>query len=345
MELVTWWLSAALLLAVVAAWFVLRSRHKKLQAKTTDTRLPLANSYRLTRLPEYQKYLRQYRNLIRGALVIAVISMLMIIILAGRPTTKSVIQPEMRNRDIVLCLDVSLSMIEVDAEILRIYAELSKGFKGERLSLVLFASSPVTVFPLTDDYEFITEQLQTAAKAFQDSGSGTYDSESSRRMYALLSGVYSGEGSSLIGDGLAGCVSRFDKLDSKRSRSIILGTDNELSGSPIVTLREAAEFAKDKDIRVYGLNPNDYSYKSKYSNYVPDTVKEFKEAMLLTNGDYYKMEDAAAASTIIAKVSEQEATRFKGTPQIVYSDQPQVFLIMFLIGFVGLMIISWRLRI
>ena len=67
--------------------------------------------------------------------------------------------------------------------------------------------------------------------------------------------------------------------------------------------------------------------------------------MLLTSGDYYKMTDIGAVPSIIDKVTEQEATRFKGTPQIVYSDQTVIFLAILLISFVALMIISWRLRV
>ena len=73
-------------------------------------------------------------------------SVVMIIILAGRPTTKTVIEPESRNRDIMLCLDVSGSMYEADSEILRVYAELSKGFKGERIGLVLLIARRLLFF-------------------------------------------------------------------------------------------------------------------------------------------------------------------------------------------------------
>lgn len=343
MELVTWWLSLLLSLTLVVVIIILRLRHQKRKSKSTDTALPLANSYRLTRLPEYQIYLKRYRQLILGALLVTIMSTVMIIILAGRPTAKGVIEPELRNRDIMLCLDVSGSMQQADSKILQVYAELSKGFKGERIGLMLFDSSPITVFPLTDDYDFVTRQLQAAVEALQSNKSSKYDPETTQRIYELLDGTYEGQGSSLIGDGLAGCVNRFDKLDHKRSRSIILGTDNFVAGNPIVTLKEAAEYAKDKDIRVYGINPDDYSTGGQYGKMTKE-AQEFKDAMLITNGDYYKLNDLSAVSTILNKVSEQEATRFKGTPQIVYSDQPLVFLIVLLISFTALIIISWRLH-
>lgn len=341
MELSLWWLSIAILCAVMISLIIAKRRHQKHGEKITG-KLPLANSFRLTRLPAYQKYLQRYTWLIRGALSVVMVAVLALVILAGRPTSHSVTYPETKNRDIILCLDVSGSMVEADAELTKIYAELSKGFKGERLGMVIFDSSPITVFPLTNDYDFIRQQLEGISEALgKGSKSDDFKSELSRRFYDLISGVNEGDGSSLIGDGLASCVSRFDRLDTKRSRSIIFGTDNYLSGNPVVTLKEAAQLAKDKDIRIYGINPADYS--SSYADSQP--VKEFKEAILLTNGDYYKLDNVSAASSIIKKVTEQDATRFKGSPQIVYTDQPQIFLCIFLFCFVALLVISWRLNI
>lgn len=55
MELVAWWLSLLLILVLVIAGAVSRLRNKKRQPKIAGTSLPVANSYRLIRLPEYQK--------------------------------------------------------------------------------------------------------------------------------------------------------------------------------------------------------------------------------------------------------------------------------------------------
>lgn len=69
-------------------------------------------------------------------------------------------------------------------------------------------------------------------------------------------GTMNGVGASLIGDGLASCVMRFDHADEQRARSIILATDNELNGSPpIVSLKEAADYSASKKIRIYTINP------------------------------------------------------------------------------------------
>ena len=44
-------------------------------------------------------------------------------------------------------------------------------------------------------------------------------------------------GTSLIGDGLATCVSSFDKVDLQRARSVVFATDNHLAGRPIIDRR------------------------------------------------------------------------------------------------------------
>ena len=157
--------------------------------------------------------------------------------------------------------------------------------------------------------------------------------------FDIFTGVTEGEGSSLIGDGLASCILRFDKLGTKRSRSIILATDNYANGAQIVDLWEAGALAKKNDIRIYGLNPNDYSvgtYKDKNST-------QFREVVLGTEGDYYKFDDPNAISGIIDKVSKQEAARFKGSPVSVISDKPQIPIAIIIVLTIALLGIFWRL--
>ena len=57
--------------------------------------------------------------------------LVMMIILTGRPSSVAVVSPEVKNRDIVLCLDVSRSMYEYDVEIIKTYRTLARKFDGE----------------------------------------------------------------------------------------------------------------------------------------------------------------------------------------------------------------------
>ena len=347
MELRFWWLGLVIAVCLAVWGLAVYWRRKKHPVKRSGGERPLANSWRLLQLQEYQAYIKRYRWLAWLVLAASMVVLLAGIILAARPTTISVVEPEMRNRDIILCLDVSGSMISTDAKIADVYAELAKNFDGERLGLVIFDSSPVVVFPLTDDYDFIAQRLWAVSRYFAPDAadSATLSDEQQELMSdvsnSMRFGIYQGQGSSLVGDGLASCVNRFDKLDSKRSRSIIFGTDNYVAGNPIVTLEEAADYAKEKDIRVYGINPADYSGGS----YTTKEAKAFKAAMLQTNGDYYKLDDVAAVGAIVDKVIEQDATRFKGSPQIVRTDVPQVFVYILLSALAVVMVAAWRMKV
>lgn len=342
MALVFWWLplllGALLLLGGLFTWRRHTPRRPAFQK-------PLANSARLTRLPLYQSLVRRHRRLIFLLLGLTGVAIITTLLLSGRPAHTQLVAPNMKNRDIVLCLDVSGSMTEANKEITALYSKLAKDFNGERLGLVIFDSSPITLFPLTNDAAFISNRLGAISRIFgrsaspDNSGEGGRE-EAYRQVADLLEGVNQGDGSSLIGDGLAACVNRFDALDQKRTRSIILGTDNYLSGKPLITLQEAANLATERAIRVYGINPADEGS----GEYKTPEAEAFKSAMLHTSGDYYRMDDPAAARTIIDKITAQDATRFQGSPQLIVADTPQPFIIVIFAIITILFGFLWRLR-
>jgi Ca-activated chloride channel homolog len=307
-----------------------KSRLKKSQ----KNHKPVANTKYIKQIPGYVEAIKKYKILVRATSLLAALLLVTMIILSMRPATKSTEAPQLRNRDIMLCLDVSGSMRKVNAKVVDVFAQLTKGFKGERIGLVIFDSSAATLFPLTDDYDYIIDMLNQTKEAFENE-------DYKKDVFDIFSGVSEGEGSSLIGDGLGSCVLRFDNKESKRSRSIILATDNYVSGNQIIDLKQAGLLAKESRIRVYGLNPSDYStefYKDKIS-------EEYRTVVLSTDGDYYKFEQPSAVSEIIQKITSQEATRFKGSPILQVSDAPQVFIIVAFLLVVTLFILFWRLGI
>ena len=334
MELVFWQLSLALIIIIALLWFaepiILRRYSRSKRHDALRQKLPIANTSRLRAFPLYIQQVKRYKRLLSVVLGLHALLLIMMIILAGRPSSVAVVSPEVKNRDIVLCLDVSRSMYEYDVEIIKTYRTLARKFDGERLGLVLFDRSPAVIFPLTDDASLIDSKLSLIEKALTPPGTLEY--------FDIFSGtvVSNGQGSSLIGDGLASCIGRFDKLDSKRSRSIILGTDNQLAGTPIISLPEAAELAKQKDIRVYGIYPN--SNKNREAE-----AAELKRTMLATSGDYYALRDKNTIPNIVQKIAAQDTSRFKGTPRVTRTDQPQLLLYGMLIIIISLIIIDWRL--
>lgn len=336
MELMFWWLiPPALVIAALAGWRAFRP-----DRQANARRRPVANADRLTALPEYQAALRRHRRWLAVAALAAVTLVVSAVAAAARPVELTTIAPEQRNRDIMLCLDTSGSMSSADAAVVQVFAELAKEFDGERIGLTVFDSSAVQVFPLTDDYAYVEEQLTLAKDAF-DGNPGSA---------GFLDGTWNGRGSSLIGDGLASCVNGFPDTgaaeageadaDQRRSRSIVLATDNYLSGDPIFTLEQAAALAKERDVPVYALNPGDFDY-GPGPGQPGAMLRAVAEA---SGGAYYRLDSPEAVADIVRSVQETEATAMKGAPQAVVSDRPEMPLALALLSGLVLAGASWRLR-
>lgn len=338
MELMFWWLlPVAAAAAAGAAWLVFRK-----VSPDNARRRPVAHADRLTALPEYQAALRRYRLWLGVAGLAALTLVASAAIAAARPVSMTTIRPEQHNRDIVLCLDASGSMSSADAEVVDVFTELAADFDGERIGLTIFDSSAVQVFPLTDDYSYVQEQLKMAKDAFNgEAGSSGF-----------LDGTWGGRGSSLIGDGVASCVESFPATDAapagtkpqagtpQRSRSVVLATDNFLSGDPIFTLDQAGALAQERDVRVYALNPGDFDYGTDPGQ--PGAL--LRAAAEATGGAYYSLDSPEAVAGIVREVQATETAAIQGAPRAVVSDRPDVPLTVALLSGMVLAGASWRLR-
>lgn len=309
----------------------------------------IANSDRIYKNSVYLSTIKKMTTRLAIVLLLLSLLILMMLILIARPVQKTVSKPVNRNRDIVLCMDTSGSMLSANAQVSKTFSEIALNLKGERIGLVAFDNTPITVFPLTDDYGFISDKLSYLEKVFSYdinfdfSSSDEYDMDFS--ISRALVGTYDGQGSSVIGDGLAGCVEAFDNIDSRRSRSIILVTDNQLAGDYIISLLEAGALAKSKEIRIYGINPADYTYDSYGGDIVyPDEVAEFRQLTINTGGNYYPLESVGTIPNIISLIEAQETARIEGSPQIIYNDKPSLFIGLSAFSIVVIYLISWRLR-
>jgi Ca-activated chloride channel family protein len=334
MELTFWWILPAALLAAAAAWYVLLRGPRQRNAR----RRPVAHSYRLTALPEYQAALRRHRNGLRILAAAGVVLAVAAVVAAARPAERSTVRPEQHKRDIILCLDASGSMTGADGAVAEVFGRLAKEFDGERIGLTVFDSSAVQVFPLTDDYDYVQEQLRQAKEAFEGSGSRSF-----------LDGTWNGEGSSLIGDGLASCVQGFPATTAEtgtgeRARSVILATDNFLSGTPILTLSEAGALAKDRGVRVYALNPGDFDYGTDPAGKPRQPGALLRAAAEASGGAYYALDSPEAVPGIVAGIEATEAAAFQGAARAVVSDRAEVPLIVALFAGLVLAGASWRLR-
>lgn len=287
---------------------------------------PIARAERVRTLPAFRQAIHRRMAALAGILALGVAAGVVGGVVAARPMSSQTIQPVNTSRDIMLCLDVSGSMSDVDVEVLTVFEELLEGFEGERIGLTIFNSSPVQIFPLTDDYEFVRTHLQDIRESFD------YVEEIPEHWIGTLNGP----GASLIGDGLASCAMHFDHLDDERSRSIILATDNEVNGASIVTLEEAAAYAKSVGVRVFALNP--------VQGVNTEVSDELVAAAEITGGAAYGLRETTTVSDIIAEVQEQDATELRGQAQVVWTDTPNLWIAVLLVLVLGFLVVVWRVR-
>ncbi|TLM86243.1 VWA domain-containing protein [Pseudarthrobacter sp. NamE2] len=338
MGLMYWWiLSAAALALAGTAWVAFR-RSNRANAR----RRPAAHADRLTTLPEYQAALRRHRRWLAAAALACASLLATSAVAAARPVDFTTIRPEQHNRDIMLCLDASGSMSSADSAVVDVFAGLAREFDGERIGLTIFDSTAIQVFPLTDDYDYAQEQLMLARDAF-DGRPGSS---------GFLDGTWSGRGSSLIGDGLASCLNSFprsteagrgakgDRGVPQRSRSVVLATDNLLSGDPIMALEEAAALAKERAVRVYALNPGDLDYGPG----ADQPGAQLRIAAESTGGAYHALDSPEAVPGIVESVEETATAAIKGAPRAVVSDEPGLALGAALLSGLALCVSLWRLR-
>lgn len=134
--------------------------------------------------------------------------------------------------DIILAMDVSLSMLARDFDPNRLEAakkvakEFVDGRNGDRIGLVVYAGEAYTACPATLDHEVLKQQI---------------DKINGDRI----------EGGTAIGTGLGTAVARL-RNDSLPSKVIILLTDGS-NNSGDISPETAAELAKAKHIRVYTI--------------------------------------------------------------------------------------------
>jgi Ca-activated chloride channel family protein len=315
-------LSLGALVALAGVYAVCRL----LSRRSARASAAVANSSALTDLPEYRTALRAHRVRVAVLTVSAALLGGAALLGAARPQDTSIERPEARNRDIMLCLDISGSMAAYDAELVTTFQSLVTRFEGERIGLVIFNSSAATVFPLTDDYDFIHDELDLAGRAL----TGEPNLES------FFAGTFNGRGTSLIGDGLATCVSSFDRVDTQRPRSVVLATDNHLAGVPIIAFDEAGELAKAKGVRVYGLNPEEEGADRE--------AVEMREVVEASGGRYFPTGDPSAIPGIIAAVQSQEAAVIDAAARALHTDAPALPITLAGVGLVGVIGASRRWR-
>lgn len=323
-----WWMiPIAIVVAILAIVIGLVWRRRRAR-----TALPVAHVERLTRIPQYRRAMYRHRGVALVAVLAVAIAALGAGILSARPAAVESQNNDEYKRDILLCLDVSGSMVSVDAEILRVFQEIATSLNGERIGLRIFDSSSVMVFPLTSDYDYIIEQLELYERAF-DGGLG------SEEYFSYTAGTTLGNGASLVGDGLASCAMDFESTDdSNRPRSIILATDNMVNGQQLVSLMQAGQMALDNDVRVYAINPWDFGSGDL-------AAAELQEVAEGTGGAYFALDWASTVDGIVDRINAIEAGYIETPPEAQIVDRSMGWIPWVYAAVAVVVLAAWRLRI
>lgn len=321
----------ALIIFVVSYW--LSKRKSKVSQQ-----VGVANLDRLTSLPEYQKTQSNYKVWLGvGAGILACLIMVSMVI-SSQPVTVTSTTQTKYNRDVVLCLDVSGSMVDVDLELIEKFHSLTEEFQGERISLVIWNSKSFMVFPLTDDYDYIQENLDAVKQGLSVPSDPTGSGDG---LNILSYTVDDSANGSLIGDGLTACTLGFDQDDSQepRSKSIILATDNVVNGEQIINFDEAVQYATDNDVTIYGIKP--------FTGFEQGNEGETMQAAIeqINGGKYYTLTDPGAVPEIVNEISKEEATALESDPILTKTPSPQIWIGFAVFGIISFLILAWRLRV
>ena len=225
-------------------------------------------------------------------------------------------------------------MLPYDSEIGDSFKKIISHFEGERISLQLWNAYSMTMFPLTDDYEMandvLTEMSDKIDRGFSQIGNKMYlTKELEAYLKPTLSGPDDRRGS-LVGDGLASCVLGFDHTDKKRSRTILLATDNEVFGEGIYNLAEAIEFAKSQGVTVSVLYPG-----SSYS--LKDEGVELQDQVKSTGGSFYDASSPSAVDEVVRQIESEQKEELDSAGKLVETDRPGAALGWTIVGVLSLL--------
>lgn len=293
-------------------------------------------------MPRYRARIRQLRIAAVLAFTLLLAVAIAAAVLVARPHSVETRDEELASRDIVLCLDVSGSVVGFDVEVMEALAAMTDEFQGERVALVIWNSNSQVVFPLTDDYELVKNKLLEGAHALEVSGFAETPANPDE-YYDFTAGTFleSTGGASLVGDGVANCALQFDQPEEERSRTIILATDNEVSfpEAQVYSFEEAVGLAVERDIVVHGMYIETY-YGT--NNWEADEMQQLIEG---AGGYYFVAGDESAAGRLLEEIESRQARELDADPVVLIQDMPGKWPILAAVGIGLLLVVGWRYRI
>ena len=257
-----------------------------------------------------------------------------LIIALARPRTYTVSQDrdESKGIDIMLSVDVSLSMLakDLDPDRLEALKKIAVDFvnkrANDRIGLVAYSGEAYTKVPLTTDYQVVVDELNQLNPLELQPGTA-------------------------IGEGLSVAVNHL-KNSKAKSKIIILMTDGVNTIINAMPPQIAAELAKNNGIKVYtiGIGNNGFAAFPTGTNIFGDIVfteqkTEIDENTLmdisqLTGGKYFRATDNSSLQNIYEEINQLERSDVKTSKLYNYEEYFRIFLWVAL----GLLVLDALLR-
>ena len=293
-----WVLFAFIILPVLIFWYI--RNHNRQQGSFTISSLQ--------QVPSQGSWRVSFRHL---PFILRILSLACMIVALARPQTRNdeeLVSGE--GVDIVLCIDVSGSMLAQDLVPNRMEAakEVAGNFVDsratDRISLVIFSGESFTLSPLTTDKQILKSQI-----------------------YNIQSGLL--EDGTAIGMGLATSVERLRSSKSK-SKVVILLTDGENNGG-FIDPNTAKELAKSLAVKVYTIGvgtdgyapvpiqvPGGISMQREKVNIDEKLMKQIADE---TGGKYFRAKDNQGLKDIYAEIDKLEKSRIEVTALRRYTEK------------------------
>jgi Ca-activated chloride channel family protein len=297
------WVLPFLLSLPVIAWFYYRTPlWRKSTFKVTTSKSFKIQTFksRLVNLPFW------LRLLAIGCVILAL----------ARPQVRNVqSRTTGQGIDIILCMDVSGSMLSSDfyPNRLEVSKQMAAEFVQQRpvdqIGLVIFSGESYTQFPLSTDHASLIEQINN-----------------------LKSGML--EDGTVIGEGLATSVERLSTSKAKTKVIILLTDGNEQPPETrLIDPITALEIAKAKGVKVYTIGMGALGGPSVEERGVSRSGSAFLDENLLkriasqTGGDYFRATDKESLQEIYRQINQLERSEVEVVTRTRYEEQFVYFIL------------------
>lgn len=261
---------------------------------------------------------------IQGVLFLLKISKYIIlsalIIAMARPRTFTISQDrdDTKGVDIMLSIDVSLSMLAKDLTPDRITALKDIAVKfvrkrpNDRIGVVAYAAEAFTKVPVTSDHQVVIDEIKNLNSAGLEPGTA-------------------------IGEGLSVAVNHLIKSKAK-SKVVILMTDGVSNIQNAIPPQLAAELAKNNNIKVYsiGIGTNGYALMPTSQDIFGEliftetevTIDEntLREIAQTTGGKYFRATSNSSLEEVYNEINQLEKSDVKVSKLYNYEEYFKIFL-------------------